>query len=302
MVEGSQTRRVAILALATILSLRATVSSGQENHRERERMSDLSSQQNALVHEMLTQQIPAARATAEALGPQAGPVLARMAGHQNVQVRLLVLELAPLALSVDSSRAVISLLQDSSSTVRSVASSDLAICTQKEVVPDLVKLLEKKPPPELTVTLIKQIGVAGDRDNIKDVKPFRFSPNPDVARQAAVAMARLGDQVELQRIVTQFSSLDQNARVQALRDCQYIGDRRLVKYFGPALDDIRDFMVITPPHMEPVVVARVCDIAVQTMVYMGFRFSFQAEFLARFTPAQLDEAKRMVALMNTATP
>lgn len=265
-------------------------------------MSDLSSRQNALVHEMLTQQIPAARTTTEALGPQAGPVLARMANHQNVQIRLLVLELAPLALSVDSSRAVISLLQDSNGTVRSVASSDLAICTQKEVVPDLVKLLEKKPPAELTVTLLKQIGIAGDHDNLKDLDLFRNSPNPDVARQAAVAMARLGDPAELQRIVTRLGSLDPNVRVQALRDCQYIGEHRLVKYFGPALDDIRDFMVITPPHMEPVVMARICDIAVQTMAYMGFRFSFQAEFLARFTLIQLAEAKQMVAFMNTATP
>jgi hypothetical protein len=170
------------------------------------------------------------------------------------------------------------------------------------VIPDLVKLLEKKPPSELTVTLIRQIGIAGDYDNIKDVQPFRANPNADVARQAAVAMARLGDQGELQRIVTQLSSMDRNARVQALRDCQYIGDRKLVKYFGPALEDSTDFMAITPPHLEPIVVARVCDIAVQTMAYMGFRFSFQAEFLARLTFAQLDEAKRMVASMNTATP
>jgi len=265
-------------------------------------MSDLSSRQNALASEILAQQIPAARASTEALGPGAGPVLAKLAGNQNVQIRLLVLELAPLAVSIETSKAVISLLQDSSATVRSVASSDLAVCIQKEVVPDLVKLLESKPPPELTVTIIQQIGIAGDRDNIKDVRAFRSSPDSDVAHQTAVAMARLGDPAEFQKIVTQLKSQDQNERVQALRDCQYIGDRKLVKYFGPALDDMRDFMVITPPHMTPAVVARVCDIATQTMAYMGIRFSFQAEFLARFTPAQLDEAKRMVASLNVATP
>jgi len=298
--EGRQTRRAIILALAAILSVRVVVWGEQEGHGERERMND--SRQDALVHQMLTGQIPAARATTEALGPQAGPVLARMAGHQNSQVRLLVLELAPLALSVDSSRAVISLLQDSNVTVRSVASSDLAICTQKQVVPDLVKLLEKKPSTELTVALLKQIGIAGDHDNLKDLDPFRNSPNPEVVHQAAVAMAKLGDPAELQRVINRLGSLDPNTRVQALRDCQYIGDHGLVRYFGPALDDIRDFMVITPPHMEPVVMARICDITVQTMAYMGFRFSFPAEFLARFTPIQLEEAKQMVASMNTATP
>jgi hypothetical protein len=271
---------------------------GQEQQGERQRMSEVNSRQEALVREILARDVPAARATTEALGAEAGPVLAKLASHQKSEIRLIVLELAPLAVSTASSKAVIFLVKDSNSTVRAVATGELAICVQKDVVPDLVKLLEEKPQEELTVALINQIGVAGSRENIKDLQPFRSAKSSDVAHQAAAAMAKLGDANELKGILKKLESSDANERVEGLRDCQYIGDQKLVKYFAGALDDGRDFMLITPPHMTPAVMGRICDITVQTMAYMGIRFSFNAEFLARYTREQLDEARKMVAAMN----
>jgi len=262
-------------------------------------MTDLSPQQKMLGQEILAQQVPEARAAAEKLGPAAGPVLLSLAKHEKQRVRLLVLELAPLAPSVDTSRAVIGLIEDPNSTVRSVAVGDLAVCWQNEIVPDLVKVLEKKPETDVTIAVIRQIGLAGSDKNIRDLRPYESAREQEVAHQAALAMARLGDRAEREKVILGLSSSNPQVRVQALRDCQYIGDKALIKYFMPALDDIRDFMIITPPHMEPVVRARVCDIAVQTMAYMGFRFSFQAQFLARRTPAELEEAKRMVTAAAT---
>jgi len=108
-------------------------------------------------------------------------------------------------------------------------------------------------------------------------------------------MARLGDETERDEIVAELRSLDPRQRVQGLRDSQYVADQALAAYFSPALDDLSDFMVITSPHIEPVIVARVCDIAVQTMAYMGFQFSFAAQFPARRSAEELAEARAVAA-------
>lgn len=285
--------RTALLFAVVVLA--AVGVHGQQKREDADGMNDFSPQQKNLGREILAQQIPEARATTESLGAAAGPVLLTLAKHEKARVRLLVLELAPLAPSVETSRAVIGLVQDSNSNVRSVAVGDLAVCWQREVVPDLLKVLAKQPDPDLTTALIRQIGVAGSDNNIRDLRPYESAREQEVAHQASLSMAKLGDRLERRKVIDALGSANPQVRVQALRDGQYIGDKDLVKYFGPALDDIRDFMIITPPHMEPVVMARVCDIAVQTMAYMGFRFSFQAQFLARHTPAELEEAKRVVA-------
>jgi HEAT repeat protein len=255
----------------------------------------MSVEQKALAQQITAQQVSGARAAAERMGAAAGPVLAALAKDPKSSVRLLVLELAPLAPSFDSSRAVIGLLDDPNTTVRAVAKGDLAVCFQKEAVPELLRALEKKPDAELTAAIIRQVGIAGDKSNIGILQRYASSSDPQVSHTAMIAMARLGDSAQRARIIADLTSMDMQVRVQALRDCQYVGDKSLAKHFVPILDDSRDFMVTTPPHIEPMVVVRVCDIAVQTMAYMGFQFSFPAQFLARRTAAELAEAKKLAA-------
>lgn len=257
-----------------------------------------STQQRALRDHILAKRGPEARADAQALGPSSGPVLLSLAKHQDRAVRLMVLELAAVAPSSESSRAVIGLLDDDVATVRAVAMGVLVICSQRDIVPDLLRSLRKGQNSETTAALIRQVGIAGDSTNIGDIAPFRSDRDAGVSHQTAIAMARLGDPTERNRVITELSSTDAQVKVEALRDSQYIGDKALAGFFDSALNDLRDFMVITPPHVEPVVVARVCDVAVQTMAFLGFSFSFQAQFLARRTQPELDEAKRMANLVH----
>jgi hypothetical protein len=211
-----------------------------------------------------------------------------------------VLELAPLAISVESSRSVIALLSDANPTVHAVAMGDLVICFQKEIVPDLLNVLKQRPDAEVTKTVIVQIGKAGTDAHIRDLRPYLLHPDAQIAHQASIAMAKLGDREGRQKIVGSLLSADAQTRVAGLRDCQYVGDKELARHFAPLLDDFRDFMVITPPHIEPIVVARVCDITVQTMAYMGFAFTYSAQFLARRSIAELAEAKAAVAALGQA--
>ena len=255
--------------------------------------AEMNADQRMLAQQIMAQQVPEARATTERIGAAAGPVLAEMAKQPKSAVRLLVLELAPLAPSPDGARAVIGLLGDSNSTVRAVAKSDLAVCFQKEVVPDLVRALESKPDGEVTAALILQIGIAGDKSHIPTLQRYLRDPDKQVSHAASNAMARLGDAAQRGRIIADLKNPDPPVRVQALRDCQYVSDKSLAREFGLALDDTRDFMMSTPPHIEPVVWVRVCDIAVQTMAYMGFQFSFQAQFLERRSWPELLEAKKL---------
>jgi hypothetical protein len=258
-------------------------------------MREFSTQQKALERVIVAGYIPSARESAQHLGPAAGPVLEALAKHEKSKVRLLVLELAPLVVSVEASRAVIALLADSNSTIHAVAIADLAVCSQGEVIPDLLKVLDQHPDAEVTTAIIRQLGIAGDATLVASLRRYRSNPDPGIAHQASITMARLGDATERSRIVDHLQSADPRQRVQGLRDSQYVADQALAGYFGAALEDLSDFMVITAPHIEPVVVARVCDIAVQTMAYMGFSFSFPAEILARRSPEELAQARILAA-------
>jgi HEAT repeat protein len=259
-------------------------------------MSELSPLQTDLRRQIITRNVEEAHALTARLHADAGPVFEILSKHESSKVRLLVLELIPEAPSLSSSRAVLALLADSNQTVHAVAAGMLTACTQREIVPDLEKLLEQKQDPEVAVSLIRQIGIAGDQNSIRKLARFKQDPDPEIAHAARAAIARLGGASERSEIVTALSAVDRQERVQALRDCQYIGDKTLVRHFGPVLDDRSDFMVITPPHVEPVEVARVCDIAVQTMAYMGLRFSFSAEILKRRTPEEIAEAKHVAGI------
>jgi hypothetical protein len=287
-------------ALLLVALLSSGIADGWQTNTEHRSVTELTAQQRMLQDQILAKHGPEARASAERLASSAGSVLFALAKHRDRNVRLLVLELAPVAPSADSSRAVISLLDDEEPTIHAVAMGDLAVCFQKEIAPDLVAVLKKGQNAELTAALIRQIGIAGDSANIGDIVAYRTDRDPTVAHQTSIALAKLGDGKERNQIIADLGAAEMNTRVGALRDSQYVADKSLAKYFGPALNDLRDFLVITPPHVEPRVVARVADVAVQTMAYMGFTFSFEAQFLTRFSESELQEAKRKATALPSA--
>ncbi len=126
---------------------------------------------------------------------------------------------------------------------------------------------------------------------------FRNTLEPGFRNDISLAMARLGDQQHRQELIRRLTATDEAARVDAMRDVLYVGDPRLARYFRPVLEDRRDAVVISPPH-EPLVTARVCDVAVQTLAGLGVKFSFAAFPTRRFKEMEIQEALRMVTALE----
>jgi len=241
-----------------------------------------------------------AKAMAAGMPPEeTGDVLDKTAASDKASARMLVLELASEHASEGASRAILSRLQDPNLTVRSIANSLIARIAQKSLVPDMFKALEQNPDLVVKAALARQIGMVGDAGDLPRLRVlYRDTLDPGLRNDLALAMARLGDDHYRQEVIRRLTAPDEAARVAALRDIPYVGDRRLARYFRPVLEDRRDAVVISLPH-DPVVAARVCDVAIQTLAALGVKFSFAAFPTRRFSEAEIQEALRIVTALET---
>jgi hypothetical protein len=225
-----------------------------------------------------------------------GEVLAETSSNPKDSVRLLTLEIASGHPSVGTSRAILSRLFDSDLAIRSVAAGLIGRCQQRSMVPELIETMRKDLPLDIKGALARQVGIIGGPEAVEPLNKFHTDTREQgYRRDLSLAMARLG---QTERKTEAVKRLEANARVQALRDIEYIGDRTLVRHLGEVLKDRRDVLDITPPHEFPVVWVRVCDVAVQSMAILGVPFSFGGHMLNRWDERQLAEAVTVVEAMK----
>ena len=106
-------------------------------------------------------------------------------------------------------------------------------------------------------------------------------------------MARLGDEDASVRLGLRLDSFDVEVRVPAIQDVMYVGDLRYASHFRGLIVDRRDAIVISLPH-DPVVAARVCDIAIQALAALGIEVSYAASPTRRFSEYEVEEMTRML--------
>lgn len=236
-----------------------------------------------------------AGALARSLGPAAGNSLLEVSSNGKASVRMLALELAGANPSAGSCRTILGRLSDSNGTIRGVAGSMIAYCTDHQNAPDLLEALEQHKDPSVRNAILGQVGIAGGPAEVPILRKLRN--DPEVSDAASLALAQLGDENERKKLIARLQDPDAQVRTKALRDCMTIRDRKLAAWFGPSLEDFRDVLPITGPHEGPMVYARVCDFAVLVMAQLGFKFSFPVEFLERRPDEQIREAGQVVANM-----
>ena len=229
-----------------------------------------------------------------------GDVLKDMAGNEKAPVRMLVLELASKHPSEGASRATLSRLQDTNLTVRSIAGGLIAMIAQKSVVPEMLELAEQDLDPRVRGALARQVGMIGDAGDLPRLRTqYRAAQDPGLKNDLAAAMARLGDEAYRKDLIRRLTDPEAAVRLAAFRDTLYVGDRRLALYFRPAVEDRRNAMVVSFPH-DPVVWARVCDVAIQTLAGLGLQLSYGTVPTRRFTEAEIQEALQILnALAKT---
>lgn len=242
-----------------------------------------------------------AKALAHQMNPEeVGVVLQEIVGSPKPTVQLLGLDIASEISSDGSCRAVLSRLQDSNLTIRSVANSLIGSCNQRAVVPDLLHAFDESHDAQVQGAVARQIGISGDASVLPQLQE-RYDKTLDesVSDNITVAMARLGDESSRTRVIRRLTDTEVNARIQGLHDIEYIGDPKLARYFGPVLEDRRDAIAISPPH-DPRVMARVCDVAAGSMTALRLPLPYRALPLRRLSDSELEQALVLVRSLENA--
>jgi HEAT repeat protein len=262
-------------------------------------MHSPNSQKDELSHQIAAGNSQRAKELARGLpADDVGEVLADMADSRKNSARMLVLDLASQYPSDGSSRAILSRLQDSDLTIRSIAGGLIASIAQKDLTPTMFRLLDQALDLPVKAALARQIGMIGSKVDLTRLGTL-YSSLEDTAlkNDLALAMARLGDKPSRAKLIQRLSAADASARTAALRDILYVGDPTLARHFRVVLADRRDAFVISLPH-DPVVAARVCDVAIQTLDAIGVKLPFATSPMRRFTEEQIKEALQIVSVLE----
>jgi HEAT repeat protein len=259
-------------------------------------MTTIDRQLAQLTSLISNERIVEAEALARTIGPEAVRALVPLAQHESTDVRLAVLEIASGVQHPDTCQLALRMLFDADELVSSLAATQVSKCGTPEARAPLLEALEKKPPPAAAQAVALQIGKIGDGDDREPLRRHRAEATDLEYRHAlSVALVRLGDSATRRELEEQLASPILETRLQALRDIEYVGDPQFVARFADVLDDRRDAIPLSLPDDPPVVFARVCDVAVLTMLRLGVALSYTFDELTRLEERNLDEAKQAVA-------
>ena len=253
-------------------------------------------QQVAQLRTLITsQRTVEAEALARVLGPDAAPALLPLAEHKSVDVRLAVLEVATAVLrGPDLCRLALKLVFDADESVSGLAGNYLGACSTPALLGDLLAAMQRNQSPALGAVLALQVGRVGTSAETSPLQDFRSNTrDPEYRHALGTALAKLGDRAARRELADNLASGLLEVRLQALRDIEYVGDPRFVSRFGNVLDDPRDAVPLSLPG-EPPVSARVCDVAVLTMLRLGVKLSYQFDQAVRLEDKHLDEARQYV--------
>jgi HEAT repeat protein len=241
------------------------------------------------------ERIVEAETLARTIGPPAVRALVPLAEHESTDVRLAVLEIAAGVQHPETCQLALRMLFDADELVSSLAATQVSKCSTPEARGALLEALEKKPPPAAAQALALQLGKIGDGDDREPLRRHRAEATDPAYRHAlSVALVRLGDSETRRELEQELASPILETRLQALRDIEYVGDPQFVARFADVLDDRRDAVPLSMPDQPPMVFARVCDIAVLTMLRLGVQLSYTFDRLTRLEERHLDEAKQVV--------
>lgn len=233
---------------------------------------------------------------AKELGEESTPVLLEFEKSPTIKVRKMIVGLASMAGGAGACRLILRMLADRESQVRELAAAFVPQCNAPAILPQLNEALGVTHEPLARGRLARAVGEAGTSASIPLLRRARKDADTaELVRDIDAALARLGDEEALDRLVAKLQEGDSNTHVEALADCVYIGRAELARNFGPALKDRTDVTVLSIPKDPPMKYARVADIAVFTMHQLGIVMPFPVELLDRLSDSQLDEAYRLVA-------
>lgn len=260
-------------------------------------MAGLNAQQEKLRRFIVEEKMDEAESLVLQDGEQSEAVLELLEAGDDAEVRRTVVELAGLKPTAGHCRLLLRRMFDADMEIRELAAYLLPSCPHNELAPDYRAAMQKKPPPppDTLGVLALMLGRTGDSGDIAFLRKLREKNDDDgVDHDIGLALIRLGDTEERRAFEERLLAGDPARRVEALNECLYIDDVNLVFSFGALLSDMRDVVALSIPENPPMEYARVADVAVQTMLSLGVKLSFELEMLQRFDDEKLREAREYV--------
>jgi HEAT repeat protein len=152
--------------------------------------------------------------------------------------------------------------------------------------------LRSNPDEYVREHVALMIGEIGGRASLSPLRDQLEAEADPFARDAMIlALARLGDERGRDSVVLRLAVDDPAARYAALRACEYVEDRRLMRHVLPLLGDEREAVNIGASHAEYYV--RVCDVAVRVLSStFSVPVGFDIEPFRRYTASELNAALR----------
>lgn len=185
-------------------------------------------------------------------------------------------------------------LTDRREDIRDLAVQFLQEHHDTENLPELFSQLQSNPDEFVREQIALVIGRIGDPSAIPVLERVLQEGQPDpIPGAIRLALARLGHSESRAQILSVLRESSVNARRQALRDFEYIADKREVGQLLHLLDDTRDAMNVAPSGFTSFI--RVCDLTVDVLdAVLEHPFSFPAGELRRYSEDELSEAKQVL--------
>jgi hypothetical protein len=298
-VSGSGTALIIAALTAGLLVLSGCGDSTAQNpsaRSEADAMQNIPQLRQQLADALARGSTLQAETLGKQLGENATPVLDAYYTQGPVQARKNTLDLAAQIRSVGACRIILRALRDPDAEIRESAKFLVTLCSHKELLPEFLAAMAAADSPSFQAQLALKIGAAGTAREVPTLRQYLGkAEDPELIRNLRLALARLGDDDARTELAARLANDDLQTRYQALQDCIYVSDRKLIAQFGRALNDLRDVVVVTIPEEQPQIVARVADVAVMVMATLGVKFPVPAELLTRHSDSTLAEARAVVS-------
>jgi len=234
-----------------------------------------------------------ARETARLAGASAIPILLDHLKAESPRERALTLECLAEIKGDEAIKALVKGLEDSDVHVRNKAVRLLHRVHGPMAIPGLRKLVVQSPDEWVRGNAALILGKLDDSGAVMAIKKqLSAEANSDTAQQMTLAIARLEDGKEREKVLERLLSDNPRERYNAIADLEYLSNPALVSHLIPLFSDTREVVNV---GTEPFPVwHRVCDRAVdavKTLTGTPLPFSTGGR---TYSPEEIQEARDLV--------
>jgi len=234
-----------------------------------------------------------ARETARFAGASAIPILLGHLKSESPRERALTLECLAEIKGDEAIKVLVNGLEDSDVHVRNKAVRLLHRVHGPMAIPGLRKLVAQSPDPWVRGNAALILGELDDSGAVMAIKKqVSEEVNSDTAQQMTLAIARLEDGKERDKVLKHLLNDNPRQRYNAIADLEYLSDPALVSHLIPLFSDTREVVNV---GTEPFPVwHRVCDRAVDAVITLtGRTFSFPTGGRT-YSPEEIQEIREFI--------